>query len=58
MSSFCTNRRISKCSHRFTMLRFRYLASHKNNLIIYDFLRLQSSDELFLHESADNEMLT
>ena len=38
MSSFCTSRRIAKCSHRFTMLRFRYLASHKNNLIIDDFL--------------------
>ena len=58
MSSFCTNRRISKCSHRFTMLRFHRFASHKNNLIISDFLRLQSSDEFFLHESADIEMLT
>ena len=38
MSSFCTNLRMSKCSHRFTMLRFCHLALHKNNLIIYDFL--------------------
>ena len=39
------------------MLRFRYLASHKNNLIIDDF-RWWSSDYFFLHESADIEMLT
>ena len=38
MTSFCTNRRIAKCSHTPSMLRFRSLASHKNNLIIDDFL--------------------
>ena len=37
MSSFCTSRRIAKSSHRLTMLRFRHLALHKNNLIIDDF---------------------
>ena len=36
-SSFCTNLRISSSSHRYTMLRTRSLASHKNNLIIDDF---------------------
>ena len=50
MSSLCTALRITKCSHRFTMLRFRSLAWHKNNLIIYDFFGRQSSDEFFLHE--------
>ena len=37
MSSFCTNRRIAKSSFTPSKLRFRYLALHKNNLIIYDF---------------------
>ena len=37
MSSFCTNRRISSSSHTPSMLRTRYLTSHKNNLIIDDF---------------------
>ena len=37
MSSFCTNRRIAKSSFTPSKLRFRYLALHKNNLIISDF---------------------
>ena len=37
MSSFCTNRRIAKSSFTLSKLRFRYLALHKNNLIISDF---------------------
>ena len=37
MSSFCTSLRSPKSSHRFTMLRFCRLASHKNNLISSDF---------------------
>ena len=37
MSSFCTNRRIASSSHTPSMLRTRYLTSHKNNLIIDDF---------------------
>ena len=39
------------------MLRARYLVSPKNNLIIDDFCG-GSSDELFLYQSADAEMLT
>ena len=34
MSSFCTSRRIVKSSHRHTMLRFYYLASHKKIVAI------------------------
>ena len=57
MSSFCTSRRIARCSHTKSMLRSRSLALHKNNLTIYDFLA-GSSDEFFLHKLADSEMLT
>ena len=32
MSSFCTNLRMSKCSHRFTMLRFCRLSLAQNSL--------------------------
>ena len=37
VDSFCTSLLIAKCSHRSTMLRFRYLASHKNSLTICNF---------------------
>ena len=39
------------------MLRFHRLTSHKNNLIIDDFIA-GGSDWLFLHTPADAEMLT
>ena len=41
ISPFCTNRRIAKCSHTLSMLRFRSLASHKNHLIISNFIVLK-----------------
>ena len=55
VSSFCTNLRIAKCSFTLSKLRFRYLASHKNNLTIDDFLFWQSSGELFLHECVGRQ---
>ena len=41
ISPFCTNRRIAKCSHTLSMLRFRSLTSHKNHLIIFNFIVLK-----------------
>ena len=54
MTSFCTSRRTPKCSHTPSMLRFRSLASHKNNLIIDDFCFLKGSDWWILHHPAIN----
>ena len=60
VDSFCTSLLIAKCSHRPTMLRFRYLASHKNSLTICNFWWVLG--RLFwmviLHESSIGELLT
>ena len=37
IGKFCTAHRTAKCSHRFTMLRFRHLVWHKISSIIDDF---------------------
>ncbi len=37
MGSFCVALRMTKCSHRLTMLRFSLLVYHKNNLIASNF---------------------
>ena len=37
VGEFCTSRRSLSCSHTISMLRSRYLALRKNNLIISDF---------------------
>ena len=41
MSSFCTNLGYRNAHIPFSMLRFCYLALHKNNLIISDFFGLK-----------------
>ena len=59
VSSFCTNLRIAKCSFTLSKLRFRYLASHKNNLTIDDFSwvdRVLASS--FCTSASDAKMLT
>ena len=73
MDSFCTNLRTPNCSHTPSMLRICRLATPQNSLIISDFewmggicpfewmvggqAKENRSDGLFLHQSADNEML-